>query len=327
MNKKVKAISVTLAIALLSATFAGCNNTDVSNQKQLVIWSKYVGKRCTPVMQIAKEWAKQKGCTVKVLQSTDDDGSSLIAAERNGKGPDVEVGVTQEQIMALVNASAIDQISEGTAGKQKYLSQTIDAGTYKGRLWGQPLTVELYGVYYNKDLINKVPNGWEELIKTGREKGLKWDFTDADIYDIFKKQYIKGSKFLKQLYEYNLITSSDSGEIPRQLFLNRKVGLLVSGSWFIGSCREQKINFGIMPIPSLNGEAKPIFKVCNFSCVCSGSKKKSLAQDFLKYAQDKLPEALAKQQGTIPAVKELADSKEFHSDSQFSQFIRLAEIN
>lgn len=326
MNKKIKTIVVTLIILLVSVGITGCGNDSASKEKELIIWSRYIGEENRPIKEIAEQWAKETGNTVKVLNSRDE-LDSISTAVQNGKGPDLIVGINQEELSALAKAKTIEKIPEGKIDRTKYLSQAVNAGTYNGSLWAQPTTIEPYAVLYNKDMVKNIPNSWDELFNTGKEKGLKWDFNNSVIFDIFSNKLKKGDKVLSQLYDRKFVTASDYGDIPMQLFINKKIGILVSGSETVKKCREAKLNIGVVPLPTLEGQTIPIFTTFKFNCICLGSKKNDLIWNFMEYSYKKLPEALFKAEGTVPAVTELANSNEVNSDLQFSQFVQVSKID
>lgn len=320
---KIKMITYALTAVLISSMFSGCGSSG-DKENTLNIWTKYSGKDMTVVKQLAEEWAKQKGCKVKVSESKDE-LDSYITAEENGRAPDLVIGLSGGELLGYAKASTVAKVPEDIIDKSKYLEQAVTAGTANGVLWGQPLAVESYALYYNKDLVKDVPKSWDELIQNGKEKGFKWEFSDMNIKNAFDKECEKNSA-LKKLYDPKIMTSSDTGDIPEQLFLNKKIAFLVTGAWMITRAKEAKLNFDVVPIPSTDANTTLAFTQYKYNFVSASTKKQALAWDFLKYSSEKLPKALFEEEGAIPATKELADSAEINKDPAVSQFVQLSKI-
>lgn len=325
MNNKIRFIICAAAITLTASLFSGCGSSKTDSANTLVIWSEYSSNEHKAIEQIANEWAKGKGCNVKVIETTNG-LDSYITAVRSGGGPDLNIGVSQDEILNYARASVLSKVPEGTIDKTKFTEQAINAGAYNGELYGQPITVEPFALYYNKDLIKDVPKNWDELIKEGKQKGLKWDLYDSRNRAAFDNESQKNT-YLKQIYSDKIMTASDTGDIPEQLFLNKKIAFLASGSWVINKCKDSKVNFGVAAIPDLEGKAALTFSTYRFSCVSSRSNKQKLAWDFLKYSYNKLPKALFDLETAIPATNEVLDSTEANKDPAAAQFVQLAKVN
>ena len=323
MNKKLKVMTITITIILITTIFQGCSSSPDTEKKQLVIWSMFNGKDMKPVKQVADAWAKETGKNVKVIEASGD-FNLLTIAIRSGKGPDMIVGVPQDQLAVYCKAGIVNNIPEGTIDKDKYIPQALNAASYESNLCAQPITIYSYGLFYNKDIIKNPPQNWDDIIQVGKEKGFKWDLSDLSEFSIVSKEQTIGNKFINEIFKDKLISRSDTGDIPRTLFLSKKVGLLVSGSGTIDSCKAQKLNFDVVSLPPLDGKETQIFSITKLTCVLQASSNKDLAWNFLKYSSEKLPKAIYDSQKSIPAIASLANSSEINKDPIYSKFVKIA---
>ena len=81
-----------------------------------------------------------------------------------------------------------DVVAQGLAVPFDYTSAdlegisevAIDAFTYEGDVYGAPVSIETYFVYYNKSIIDKAPATIEEVFEMSKEKTNKAkDDTDS----------------------------------------------------------------------------------------------------------------------------------------------------
>lgn len=353
MNKKLKVLASALTVLMVASTLVGCGSSSSSDSSKksgqtLTIWSQYKGTDLVPVKKVAEEWAKSTGN--KVVIKEDSNMDSLQAAVKSSKGPDIELGVPQDHIGSFVKAGIAAEVPSSAFSKSDYLDSAANAVTYQGKNWGIPCVVKTYALFYNTDMVTTPPTTWEDLIAQGKEKGLKWDPTDfyfnyavlagngAYVFKVDKKgnpdtsknglggpEAVKGFTEIKKLVDDKILTASDTGDVPKGLFTQKKIAFLISGTWATGDINKSGVKYAVVPYPKINGKAAPTFASIDVNVVSSASKNKDLAFQFLKDTSSKMEKALYDVNFSIPALKSLADSKEVQSNKVTAAFIEQAK--
>lgn len=174
---------------------------------------------------------------------------------------------------ALANAKLLMALPEKDFAKLGFIPGTFEPNRYNGKLYGLPVTVDFWVIYYNKALFQecgiKVPTTIDELMATAqpfRDKGyipmvtdgkdawplnITWDNlvgrTTGDFTLIQKAlarkikftdpAFLPGTKLYKQLVDSKLfaddLLSSDYGA-SRNLFGQEKAAMYLMGSWESG---------------------------------------------------------------------------------------------
>ncbi len=139
-------------------------------QRPLRVWFSSYEQENTALRQIAQKFTQETGVAVEVVSSNFFDVSSKLPniAETSEK-PDIifmqstDVGVLAEagylKALDFIGEELLTQYDQ--VGKEGFL--------YKGNLYGLGYSVDTYGLLYNKALILKPPETWEELFSLAEE--------------------------------------------------------------------------------------------------------------------------------------------------------------
>jgi len=108
------------------------------------------------------------------------------------------------------------------------------------------------------------------------------------------------------------------------LFQAGKLGMMISGPWFIGRLRSEApdLNFGIAPIPYNSVPAT--YGVIDTLVMFSTAQDKDLAWKFLEFLYT--PERrlqYTKTLGVLPEMTSIAESPDFAGDPDFAVFLSL----
>jgi len=336
--KRVVALACTLTIA--AGLFAGCgkkaDNKPAADGKlptgqTITLWSHLNDDEIAAVKVKAEEWAKKTNNTVKVVK---DNGKfeALVTAAKSPAGPDVMYGYPHNNIANLIDAKVAAEIPSGTIDEAKFTQASLDAGKYQGKQYALPIVAETYALFYNKDLVkdSEVPKTWDELIALGKKVGFEYDinnfyFSYAVLAGngayVFKNnngqldpkdiglggaEAAKGLAMIKGLVDAGLMKASINDDIAKGDFANKKTGLYISGPWAVSGekgFKAQKLNFGVVELPSIEGKATPSFMGVQVGAVNSNSKNKELSMDLMKYLENNALDAVVKC-GRMPVTKD-----------------------
>ncbi|MCB0082475.1 MAG: extracellular solute-binding protein, partial [Caldilineaceae bacterium] len=241
-----------------------------------------------------------------------------------GLGPDLLIG-EQMWIPELADELLIQPMDETNIDPERYLSSALTTLRYQGKLYGLPLSVQTWGLYYNKRLVKTEPPHTLDALIEQAEGGVKvainTNFADAfwgiqafggQLMDENGRVVLNQGGFtnwLDWLVEAqnapNIIMSSD-GEMLETLFRDGEVAYYVGRSTKLHDFQETfgEDTIGVAPLPSgptdLAGpflEAEPLLLSSASSPV--QTKRALLLIEFLTNIEQQ--RKLAQQTGRIPA--------------------------
>jgi maltose/maltodextrin transport system substrate-binding protein len=83
---------------------------------------------------------------------------------------------------------------------------------------------------------------------------------------------------------------ASSGDIPQELMAQGKLAMMISGPWDWPNLMKSGIDFGVAPMPGINGKLGKAFVGVQVAYMNRGSPNRDLAREFLeKYALTKEP--------------------------------------
>jgi arabinogalactan oligomer/maltooligosaccharide transport system substrate-binding protein len=225
----------------------------------------------------------------------------------------------------------------------KYLSNSVDAFTYNGKIYGCPRSVETMILFYNQDLLKYPFERFDDYyqfskdLKAQGKVGLigKWD-TFYFIYGFLKGSggYLFGqnadgslnpkdlgvatpgsvqgmeylSKVVRDILPSSILGDGGFTEIEK-MFCDGKAAAVITGPWEFEIFAKSGINYGVSMLPKLpNGKDMEPFLGFRGYAITSKSPKKALATKFLQFInQPKY--ALQRYQGIqeLPPIKEVLE--------------------
>jgi multiple sugar transport system substrate-binding protein len=103
------------------------------------------------------------------------------------------------------------------------------------------------------------------------------------------------------------------------------IGMYVSGAWSVQSLKDEKVDFGVAPLPSFQKGKKSV-SVVNSSgmAIYNKSKNKDAAWKFIKFYTSE--EANKMRLGTdLPVLKNVAESEKLLTDPVYSVFYKMLD--
>ncbi len=323
MNKHFKVLMSILTVLAVSLAFVGCgdkaNNKNGNNEQsksetkgpvELNIWSHFTEEEVADLEKIALEWADETGNKVNVIYDKADFQNYLQAAN-SAKGPDVYVGFPHDNLGTLDQAKLLAKVPEGII-TEDFQQSALEAVMFNNQAYAIPMGMESIALYYNKDLVENAPETMEELIKIGQEKGFMFDannlyfnfpiiagnggyvFGKDDNGNLSPEKIglgeaaIPGYQMLQDfVLKYKLMPKDISGDIAKGKFTNGEIAFYISGAWDRAGFEEAGVNFGVAPMPKINGEVPPTFLGVQVAFVNSKSDKQDTAWEFAKYVSEK----------------------------------------
>jgi arabinogalactan oligomer/maltooligosaccharide transport system substrate-binding protein len=358
MVKRTKIIATIMATMVMAGAFVGCgakttNEGDKvvgTNDTTITVWSHLKQNEVDAITPMAEEWAAKKGVKVKVVVD-EGDMQGFIQAANSSKGPDIMFGLAHDNLGTFNKAGLLAEVPSDLLDKNAYASeQVLDAVTVGGKMVGVPLSQETIALFYNKDKVKEVPATMEELVDQAKELGFKYDATNfymsfgfiaagggyvfggengnLDPTDIGMNNSgaVEGYEFLNNLFTSGLIPADINGDLAKSAFLTGETAFYISGPWDVAAMNEGNVNFGVAPIPTLNGNNIKTFMGVQSAFVSSKSKNQELAWDLVKYLAETTGETLFETGNRIPVLKSVLEGEKFTSNELMVHFSEQAKF-
>ena len=350
MKRFYKLISVVLVFALF---LTGCTTAETAgtgkNYKEIVIWSHLTDPEITELRTLADQWSKTSGYKV-IIHSDKGDNRAYIEASLRNMEPDIEFGVSHDRMEKLHNEKLLAQVPDNLIDKNKYIPSSLETVSFKNKMYGIPISIETYGLYYNKDKVKKVPKTLEELISMGEKQGFQYDINNfylsfpilqANGAYIFKKENgdynvkdiglnneaaIRGYTMVQDMVQkYKLMPENIDSITARNNFKNGKTSFYVSGSWDLQELDASGLNYSVVPFPKYNGKQMTSFVTAQVGYVSSKSKHQKEDWSLMKYLINHSSTPLFKITGRIPPYKVDYNIKEVKNDLKERTFVQQSE--
>jgi maltose/maltodextrin transport system substrate-binding protein len=303
----IRACASVLACTLASASVA-------QNNLSLLVWING-DKGYNGLQKVGDNFEKLTGVKV-VVQHPESATDKFQQAAAAGKGPDIFCWA-HDRAGEWAKAGLIVPIRPSQRVKDEIEDSAWSAFRYQGKLWGYPIALEAIGLIYNKAIVQAPPESFDEVVKLdqllkakhgGSKSAILWDFNktfftwpiiagpggyvfgkdakgDFDPKDVGVNTpgAIRGGETLKMLIDKGVMPKGARYSEMEAGFNQGNVAMMISGPWAWDNIRKSKIDFGVAPIPSVDGKpGKPFVGV--IGCMIGApSKMKDIAREFLEH--------------------------------------------
>ncbi|ACL70368.1 maltodextrin ABC transporter substrate-binding protein [Halothermothrix orenii] len=340
-------------LTLLSVLVLVVGMTLSASAVKLVVWES-PGPEEEFIQEMGKIYTEQTGVEIEVQpvdQINQDDKLALDGPA--GKGADIVVW-PHDGIGRSVEQGLIWPIPEDKVDTSAFTESSLNALTYKGKLYGLPYAVESVALLYNKDLLPEVPETFDEFLAKVKElnKPAEGQFgfmaNIGDLYHVFGfisgyggyifKQTengldindigldspgaIKAMKFIKSFRTSGLMPEGTTGDVMNGLFSQGSLAAVIDGLWALEGYREAGVNFGVAPLPRLdNGEYPHTFIGVKGYYISAFSEHKEEALKFIQWLTTK-ENSFKHYQKTyvIPPRKDVMEMPEFKENKVVEAF-------
>ncbi len=284
--------------------------TDSAAPLKLLIWING-DKGYTGLQKVGDAFTKVSGVEVKV-QHPEAAPEKFQQAAGAGKGPDIFCWA-HDRAGEWAKAGLLTPLSPRQKIRDEIEPSSWKAFTYQGKVWGYPIAIEAIGLIYNKALVKTPPTNFDEIaaidnrLKADGKKAILWDYNksfftwpilagaggyvfgrdakgelDSQLIGVNTPGAVRASEVLRGLI--------DNGQMPRGAryanmdagFNRGEIAMMISGPWAWDNAAKSKIDFGVAPIPGIDGKpAKPFVGVVG-CMIAAPSKVKDIAREFIE---------------------------------------------
>lgn len=328
MKKSIqRLLQVLVIVTMFGSLLTGCGQESKVDPNDIVIWMNGTTDQINKFKEVADAWSeKNGGINVSIIETSD---SANGYVQSGKKRPDIYFGVSATETEKLKVSKSVSEVPTNLFKADEFVSKDlIDAVSIDKVQYGIPVYQDTVQLFYNKDLVDSVPNTMEELVDQAKTKGFTMEigsknfdygfvaayggyliknndgvFDDKDI-GASSAESIKGYKFIQDLVQKDqLFLGGTTDMMAENTFSTGKAAYYIGESGRIRTFKTKNVNFGVAKIPKLNGqEVKPL-KSVSMAVVNSNSEKKDLAWSLLRYLTDNTSEYIMDYNPKAPVLK------------------------
>ncbi|MCZ0702146.1 arabinogalactan oligomer/maltooligosaccharide transport system substrate-binding protein [Natronobacillus azotifigens] len=238
----------------------------------------------------------------------------LALAGPGGTGPDLFFQPQDRLGDAVVQGLAVP-FSYTDEELADFSDAAIDAFTYEGDIYGAPVAIETYFAYYNRSLLDEVPETIEDVL----DMSLDIRAEDSDMYGflitpefyylysfingyggyVFAEEdgvydpddigldsegAIEGMEMYQSFITEGAMPRTITPDVLDGLFIEGRAAMVVSGPWNLPHFREALgDDLGTAPLPVINNEPAPSFVGVKSWLVSFYSNNQEWAEDLAKF--------------------------------------------
>jgi maltose/maltodextrin transport system substrate-binding protein len=290
-----------LASTSLSAAF---------EEGKLLVWINS-DKGYNGLQKLGDKFKAELGVDV-VVEHPESVTDKFQQAAATGAGPDIFIWA-HDRFGEWAAGGLIQPVTPSQEVKDGIFDFAWDAVTFDGKTWGYPISVEAIGLIYNKKLVPTPPKDFAEMadLKAKLPAGVSpimWDYNNtyftfpmlmsAGGY-AFKKDDATGSYDPKDTGVADAGAKTGAGVLnamitdgvmPKGLDYNTmdaamnkgETAMVINGPWAWANLKTSGIDFGVAPLPAVNGKPSPAFVGVLAATLNAATPNKDLATEFIE---------------------------------------------
>jgi maltose/maltodextrin transport system substrate-binding protein len=299
-------IAATLALAMCTAS----STASAQDNLKLSLWIN--GDKGYNGLQKAGDAFQAKSGVRVIVEHPEDTPAKFQQAAGAGKGPDIFCWA-HDRVGELAKSGLIVPIKPGRKVRDEIEDTAWQAFVYQGKTWGYPISIEAIGLIYNKALVKSPPASFDEVIKLDKalapqgKKAIIWDFNnsfftwpllagaggyvfgrdatnnlDPRQVGVNTPGAVKAAEMLSALVSNGQLPRGAKYSQAEGAFNKGDVAMMISGPWAWDNATRSKIDFGVAPIPSVDGHAAKSFVGVVGCMIAAPSKLKDIAREFIE---------------------------------------------
>jgi len=297
-----------LAAALLAWGSVPCVAADAP---QLLVWING-DKGYNGLQKVGDAFAAESGVRV-VVQHPEGATDKFQAAAAAGKGPDIFCW-PHDRTGEWARSGLLVPVHPPKRVRDEIDESSWKAFTYKGKVWGYPLSIEAVGLVVNRDLVKTVPTTFDEVIALDKElmkqgkKALLWDYNksfftwpmlagaggevfgriasgelDPGVVGVNSPGAVAGANMLSKLIEGGTMPRGARYAEMEAGFARGEIAMMITGPWAWDNARKAKINFSVAPVPAvIPGKPSKSFVGVLGCMIAAPSNVKDIAREFIE---------------------------------------------
>jgi maltose/maltodextrin transport system substrate-binding protein len=250
--------------------------------------------------------------TIETPQNITD---SFPLAAQVAKGPDIVIWA-HDKVGEWADGGLIAPVEISEKYAHKFFPKAWQAVLHENRPWGYPIALEAVTLIYNRKLLDGYPpTELSQLVSVNQRiqsehpgtTTILWDYKSAyyswGILDsaggyVFEKKgsnydvdkvgvatdgCIEGLSKIIDLIHAGILPKSVSYSAVEELMVRDKLAMMISGPWAWSNLVRRGIEFGVAPVPGVNGKPGRPFVGVMVAYVNRSSPNRDLVKEFLEH--------------------------------------------
>lgn len=300
MFKKLTLIAVLSTATLLSSPVMALEDG------KLLIWING-DKGYNGLQAIGDLFAEELGVEV-IVEHPENVTDKFQQSAANGQGPDIFIWA-HDRFGEWSSAGLLSPVEPSDAIKANTFDFTWDAVTSDGKIWGYPISVEAVGLIYNKDLIATPPATMEEIADLdipGVTANIMWDYNNTyftmpllmagggyafqkvdGVYDptdtgVANAGSMAGGNLIRGMIDDGTMPAGLDYGVMDAAINKGETAMVINGPWAWSNLETSGVNFGVAPIPSVEGQPSKSFVGVLAAALNASSPNQDLAVEFIE---------------------------------------------
>lgn len=302
MKKTINTLVLSAAVLLASTSLSSA-----FEEGKLLVWING-DKGFDGLQEVGNRFAEELGIEV-VVEHPDAVTDKFQQSAATGDGPDIFIWA-HDRFGEWAAAGLIAPVEPSAEVRDGIFDFAWDAVTFDGKTWGYPMAVEAVGLIYNKDLVPTPPATFEEIADLELPDGVApilWDYNntyftfplfmanggyafqknDSGSYDaadtgVNNEGSKKGAGLLRKFIDDGVMPPGVDYGVMDAALNKGEVAMVINGPWAWSNLSTSGINFGVAPIPSIDGQPSKAFVGVLAATVNAASPNKDLAIEFIE---------------------------------------------
>jgi maltose/maltodextrin transport system substrate-binding protein len=278
---------------------------------ELSIWMD--ADRVPAMQEAGRKFEHDYGIKVNV-DATENIPNNFPLAAQSDKGPDIVI-FAHDKVGEWADGGLIAPVPIAASYRSRFDSKAWEAVQHRGEYWGYPLCFEVVGLIYNKKLVQTPPSQLSDLIEFNKQlkadhpdvATILWDYDSpyyswgifasagayvyaktADGYDtkdigIASPGAIDALNQLIGLVRGGVLPRAASvAGMPKEMMAERKLAMMISGPWDWPDLMKSGIDFGVAPVPGVDGGPGKAFVGVSVAYINRSSPNLDIARQFLE---------------------------------------------
>ncbi|MAZ66304.1 MAG: maltose/maltodextrin ABC transporter substrate-binding protein MalE [Kangiellaceae bacterium] len=276
---------------------------------ELTIWING-DKGYNGLQKVGDKFTKELGIPVKV-EHPDDAPAKFQKAAAANDGPDIFIWA-HDRFGEWAKSGLIVPVKPSKKTKDANVDFAWDAMMYNSEYYGYPISIEAVGLVYNKDLVSEPPKTWQDvrdldakLAKDGK-KAILWDYNntyftwpviasaggyafkktsagyDGSTTGVNNAGSLKAVSLIKSLIDDGIMPAGADYSVMDAAMNKGEIAMMINGPWSWSNLRKSNINFGVAPIPAIDGNQGKPFVGVQGATLNAASPNKDLAIEFIE---------------------------------------------
>jgi maltose/maltodextrin transport system substrate-binding protein len=306
-------LACALVVAALLAATGAAPPAQAQSPSRLLVWING-DKGYNGLQQVGDAFTAVSGVPV-VVQHPEGAPDKFQAAAAAGKGPDIFCW-PHDRVGEWAKSGLITPLRPPRRIRAEIEDSAWEAFTWNGQVWGYPIAIEAVGLIYNRALVQRPPESFEQVIEldrrlraesNGRRSAILWAYNQSffswpilagpggyvfgrdargelDPMDVGVNHpgALLGAQMLERLIREGHMPQGARYAEMEAAFNQGQVAMMISGPWAWDNARRSGIDFGVAPIPSVAGHpSKPFVGVLG-CMISSPSRYKDIAREFIE---------------------------------------------